>query len=230
MIMSPIFKKYFARLFCMLCLALPAFYALAAPTPAEWRQLKSDKTFNYKNEVESLPLPDDNGQGGFQKILMSCIHFLMGPAGTLLLWILVIGIVSYIVYWLSVSNGSFFFGRSQKKVTDNGPATPEEEDINGTNWEALLRQANHDEDTRLAVRYRYMWLLQMLQERELIRYRNDKTNYDYYTELDKTNYKLPFKQMSRLYEYAWYGNFTLSPVAYHDYAGLFDNMKNQLAR
>jgi hypothetical protein len=228
--MFPSCKKVVARLFCMLCLALPALYTLAAPTPAEWQQLKSDEAFSYKNEIESLPPLDNNRQDAFQKAILSFVHFLMGPAGTLLLWILVIGIISYLVYWLAVSNGSFFFGRSQKKVSDNGEVTPPIEDINSTNWEALLRQANDNSDTRLAVRYRYMWLLQMLQEQELIRYRNDKTNYDYYTELDKTYYKQPFRQMSRLYEYAWYGNFPLSPAAYHDYTGLFDNIKNQLAR
>src|SRR4051812_28446008 len=126
-------KRIAVTLFCMLCLfALPAIYALAAPTPAEWQQLKSDKAFSYKNEVESMPLQNTRQESAFQKIILSIIHFFAGPAGTLLLWILVIGIVSYIVYWLAVSNGSFFFGGSAKKMGDAVPTGPNEEDISAT--------------------------------------------------------------------------------------------------
>ena len=107
-------------------------------------------------------------------------------------------------------------------------APQEEEDITNTNWEALLQKASANNDLRLAVRYSYMWLLQLLQEHELIKYRGDKTNYEYYSELAGTNYKQSFKQLSRQYEYTWYGNFLPSDTAYQQYLSLFGNLKTQL--
>ena len=106
----------------------------------------------------------------------------------------------------------------------------EEEDITTINWERLLQQARDNNDTRLAIRYTYMWLLQLLQERQLILYRNDKTNYEYYTELNDTSYKQPFKQLSRQYEYAWYGRYAISAAGYDDFAALFNNLRNQLGK
>ena len=37
----------------------------------------------------------------------------------------------------------------------------------------------------------------------------DKTNADYYKELRNTSYGKEFKELSRLYEYIWYGDFKL---------------------
>ncbi len=128
-----------------------------------------------------------------------------------------------------VQNGGFLFAKGKKAIGDNSDQGIENEDIEATNWEKLLQQAMAANDTRMAVRYRYMWLLQLLQQSNLIQYRNDKTNYDYFTELQETEYRQSFKQLSRLYEYAWYGNFALTSGAYNDYLAHFDHLKNQLA-
>jgi hypothetical protein len=198
-------------------------------TPAKWHQLTDDKALNYKNDRELVAPQADYNQGAFQKAIIKFISFLFGPAGALMMWVLVIGLVVFVIYKLAVGNGSFMFARNKKisgSAIDQGQ---ENEDIEATNWDKLLQQAMAANDTRMAVRYRYMWLLQLLQQASLIQYRNDKTNYDNYTELHETQYRQPFKQLSRLYEYAWYGNFTLSSAAYNDYLAHFDHLKNQLA-
>lgn len=225
-------KKIYLLLLCLLLISLRQ--AAAQPvqqiTPAQWHKLKDDKAFSYKNDKELVTQTKNYKHSNFfQKAVMAFINFLVGPAGTFLMWLLVIGIVVYIIYRLAYVNGSFLFGKNKKLMIDTGQGQ-EEEDMATTNWETLLQQAMNNNDTRLAVRYRYMWLLQILQQAGLIQYRNDKTNYDYYTELNDTDYKQPFKQLSRLYEYAWYGNFALSATAYNDYLAHFDHLKNQLAR
>ncbi len=206
----------------------PAFAAQNI-TPARWQQLTQDKAFSYKNDIEAIQPVKQYEPGLLMKILRSIFNFLGNGAGNILLWIIVSCIVVYIVYRLFFSGDSFIFGRSKKTVKETGaPHQEEEEDLATTNWEALLQQATGNNDLRLAVRYSYKWLLQLLQQRELIQYRNDKTNYEYYAELNETGYKQPFKQLSRQYEYAWYGHFTLSPAAYSEYIALFNNTRKQL--
>ena len=213
-------------LFCLHVAAQPVQKA----TPAQWHQLTDDKALNYKNDRELVSPQEDYNQGGFQKAIMRLLSFLLGPAGTLILWVLIIGLVVFVIYKLAIQNGSFLFSRSKKNIGSNLDPGQEDDDIGATDWNKLLQQAMAVNDNRMAVRYRYMWLLQLLQQSGLIQYRNDKTNYDYYNELYETEYRQTFKQLSRLYEYAWYGNFALTSGAYNDYLAHFDNLKNHLTR
>jgi len=193
----------------------------------QWHQLTNDKAFDYVNDIEQYKQPKPYEPGIFQRILQSLFGFFGGSGGAALLWLLLIGTICFILWKLFSDKGSFMFSRTKKKMTE-GEIVQEEEDISATNWDALLQQAVKNSDLRLAVRYSYMRLLQLLQQRQLIQYRIDKTNYEYAAELSDTNYKQPFRQLSRQYEYAWYGDVAITPAAYATYAEQFNNVKKQL--
>ena len=216
----------------MLCLLLQhtSTHALAAQsvTPAQWHQLTTDKAFTYKNDTETIQPPIEYKATPFDKAITAFFKFWGSKEGNIILWILIICIVGYIVYRLFFRNDSFLFGKNKKLMGDGNASTDDEKDLTSTNWETLLHNAVHNDDYRLAVRYSYMWMLQIMQQRGLIQYRIDKTNYEYYTELNETNYKQPFKQLSREYEYAWYGRIALSHSAYSDFKNLFDNVRHNL--
>jgi hypothetical protein len=223
-------KRSILLLFILLCLLQPVVVNATSDrtiTPAQWQQLTNDKAFGYVNDVEHIQPPQQLEPGIFQKLVMSLVSFFTGSGGAILFWMLVIGVVIYILAKVVLNKDSFLFSRGKKKMSPD-EALQEDEDIATTNWEALRQQAMNNNDLRMAVRYSYMWLLQMLQQRELIQYRIDKTNYEYASELNDTDYKQPFKQLSRQYEYAWYGQFAPSEVAYKAYTDLFDNVKKQL--
>jgi hypothetical protein len=131
------------------------------------------------------------------------------------------------VYKLFVGNNSVLSGR-KRKLEGGDAGTEVKEDIEANNWEELMQQASHNNDARLAVRYSYMWLLQILQQKNLIQYSADKTNYEYYRELAETTYRQPFRTLSKQYEYTWYGKYELSQTAYNDYLSQFHNLKKQL--
>ena len=225
-------KQFYLFICCLLVIAVfhTAAQTAPEPTPEQWQQLKSDKAFSYKNDREIAAPRRDKKPGDLEKAFYALFRFLAGPAGTLLMWLLVLGIIVYIIYRLAFIKGSLLFGKNKKSFGPPPDQGQDLEDIAGTDWETLLQQAIAGNETRLAVRYRYMWLLQLLQQSGRIQYRNDKTNHDYYTELNETEYRQPFRQLSRLYEYAWYGNFPLSPNAMNDYSALFDHLKNQMSR
>lgn len=197
--------------------------SLRTVTPSQWHKLTNDKVFNYKTLREPVAKPREPGL--FDGVFERLFALLSGNLGYVLLWVIVIAVISFIIYRI-VSSDSFFFSKKSKKVT--GTEGQDTEDITNTNWESLLQQALAQKDLRMAVRYRYMWLLQLLQQRELILYRTDKTNYEYYTELSGSPYKQPFRQLTRQYEYAWYGSYALSETAYHEYQDLFNDLKKQL--
>jgi len=198
-------------------------------SPSEWRQLTADKELNYKNDLEKDPKPPEKyDPGALQRFFMNIMRFFGSLAGNTLTWILIAVVVIYIIYRLFFSSDSFLFGKGARKIKGEGPPPAETEDIADTNWEALLQKSVAGNDLRLAVRYSYMWLLQLLQQKELIRYRIDKTNFDYYNELQEANYKKAFRQLSRQYEYTWYGHFAISGEKYNEYIDLFNYLRKQL--
>ncbi len=228
--MHPLSRKTTISLFCLLFLVCSHIganvYAAETITPAQWQQQTSDRAFNYQKDKETVTPPEPSHDSWLLHLFQAIYEFF--KAASFLIWVIIIAALVFVIYKIIASSGSFMFGKDKKIMQEGGAAKNEEEDIAATNWEDLLQQAIAGNDMRLAVRYRYMWLLQILQRRELIQYRNDKTNYEYYTELNDTSYKQHFRQLSRQYEYVWYGHFVLPETAYTEYSNLFNNLKKQL--
>lgn len=194
-------------------------------SPAAWQQLTSDKDFNYKDQKEQ-EIKKQSDNSSLANALNNFLEFFSNGIGQFLFWLAVLIILGYAAYKIFFNERFSLFKKEKKKAAET---TVIEQDIAFTNWEQHLQNALQKNDLRLAVRYSYMWLLQLLQNKELIEYRSDKTNYEYYSELIDTPFKQPFKQLSREYEYAWYGHFALSEAAYNSYMQLFNNIKKQLS-
>ncbi len=228
----PLFIK--RSLLIIICLfvtgtKLAGCYLAAAETvtQAQWHKLTNDKAFNYVDDLESATRPVENTDSGLLlRVLQAIYSFFMGAK--FLLWPIVICGILFVIYKIFVNSGSFMFSKNKKVMGESEPMQAGEEAIDATNWEALLQKALSSQDLRLAVRYRYMWLLQILQRNEQIQYSSDKTNCEYYTELKEAKYKQTFRQLSRQYEYVWYGNFSMSPDAFAEYGQVFDNIRKQL--
>jgi len=196
-------------------------------TDGQWHGLQ-DKAFNYKDDVEKIAPPTTFEPNIFQKILMAIVNFFSGGFGTVLIWLLLITVIGYVVYRLFFSGDNFLFGKNRKLMAADADVDSDEEDLASTNWEMLLQNATSQNDLRLAVRYSYKWLLQLLQQRGLISYRTDKTNFDYYNELSETQFRQAFRQLSRQYEYSWYGHFEVSAPKYDEYMDLFNQVRKQI--
>lgn len=92
----------------------------------------------------------------------------------------------------------------------------EEEIVRSGDISGLIEKAVSDGDYRLAIRYYYLQLLKILDEREFINYEYQKTDSDYLAEV-KEDLKSPLKKVMRLYDFIWYGNF---PVTAEDFPGI----------
>ncbi len=207
-------------------------YNKAAATPAEWRQVTSEKEFGYKNEREftaAAKQPVKQEMPLLLRFLLAVFQFFTSLAGHIILWSLLGLLLFYIVYRLASGDGRIFARRNKKMVdTISTDGTISEEDLLRNNWEERLRAAIAAGETRLAIRYSYMLLLQLLQARNQIQYRQDKTNTDYYRELSESPVRQQFRQLSREYEYAWYGNFLPSADAFAAYLQIFNGVKKEI--
>lgn len=225
------YKIFFLALLGALFLLQPAGVVAATQrtiSPQQWQQLTTDKAFDYKNEVEKQQqLPNDKPSKFWENVARFFRHF-SNRTFIFIFYTLVAILVIYILYKLLLGNENVFFSKKRKTLAPTGNLL--DEHMGTADWDALLKKAVAENDLQQAVRYSYMWLLQMLQDSQLITYRDDKTNYEYSRELEHTAYKQSFRQISRQYEYVIYGNFRISATTYNDYISLFNNIKQQLGR
>jgi len=91
----------------------------------------------------------------------------------------------------------------------------EENIVRSENIGELIDNAIIDGDYRLAVRYYYLQLLRQLNQKKLINYEFQKTNSEYLNEIKADNLQLQLKKVMRIYDFIWYGSFSLSEPDFH---------------
>ncbi len=134
----------------------------------------------------------------------------------------------YILVKLLVGdNASSFFSRKSKMVA---PLNIQEEHIENVDLDSYIKNALKEENYRLAIRYMYLKSLKLLSLNSIIDWHFEKTNSDYYREIESENLKENFKKASYLYENIWYGEYALDKAGFErakkDFERLNQNLKN----
>ncbi len=134
----------------------------------------------------------------------------------------------YILVKLLVGdNASSFFSRKSKMVA---PLNIQEEHIENVDLNSYIKNALKEENYRLAIRYMYLKSLKLLSLNNIIDWHFEKTNSDYYREIESENLKENFKKASYLYENIWYGEYALDKLGFEsakkDFERLNQNLKN----
>jgi len=108
--------------------------------------------------------------------------------------------------------------------------TNEEEIIKSKHIPELIEKAILEKDFRLAVRYYYLLLLKKLAENKMITYEFDKTNSDYIKEITQETICSYFIKATTMYDYIWYGNFTVSESDFKKAQQIFNTLEQQIPK
>lgn len=121
----------------------------------------------------------------------------------------------YIVVRLFMNHrGRWFFEKKNETVSVN--LSNVEKHIHDADFEALLHDAEQDGDTRQSVRLLYLWVLKTFTDNHIIQWNPDKTNIDYLSEIRDKTLKEQFRYLSYLYNYIWYGGFSINDSEYRN--------------
>jgi len=145
-----------------------------------------------------------------------------------LLWVIIIAVfVAAIMWYLMSSNVGLF---SKKDVAVAGAESEELslEDIFAINYQKELQKAEEAGNYRLAIRLMFLRALKIMSEKNIIRYQQDKTNFDYLVQLHSTKHYDNFFRVTRDYEYSWYGQFDVPEEAYRLVKNDFNRFNSQL--
>ncbi len=127
-----------------------------------------------------------------------------------------------IKFFINVNARAVSFNKKNEALVT---LSEEEHIIKNEDIQKLIQQALADNNYRLAVRYYYLFMLRLMNEKEIISWELQKTNADYNRELEKTVHKKPFARITRLYEYIWYGDFPIDETNYRKAEANFLSLK-----
>ena len=143
-------------------------------------------------------------------------------------WTLALFFIGFIFYKIFFKNGIFDDLKSRKRGKEE-----EEDSVESlgefSEYDALIAEAESNNNFNLASRYLYLKTLKSLYDKGLINFSPDKTNGEYLQEMSSNPYHGQFAALTRNYEYAWYGTFLISGVQYQKLKHEFIEFNKKMA-
>lgn len=90
------------------------------------------------------------------------------------------------------------------------------EDIHSINFEELIEAAIKNKNYRYAIRLNYLRTLKILSDKEIINWKIDKTNRDYFSEIKQSTLKIKFENITLDFESIWYGGIEVNQNDYNE--------------
>ncbi|HYE55190.1 MAG TPA: DUF4129 domain-containing protein, partial [Chitinophagaceae bacterium] len=188
------------------------------------RRLQRQKEFEYANDPEYwVKADEDDASSDGTTYRRSWEDRISESWLRYVIFALLVGILLYAIVKIAISNKLILFKGTGPSMTDE-----EQELLQQQNIRDLIAEAEQKQQFRLAVRYRYMQLLQDMDERQLIQLDAKSTNWDYVNRLGSHPLKKQFLLLTRAYEYAWYGEFEVNAEQYGFIKTEFEKLENSL--
>lgn len=145
------------------------------------------------------------------------------------IWITIaVGAFIAFLLWYLNQQDIFLFRRKSTALSEN-KWDEDDKDIFSINFNEAIDKARKDKKYRQAIRLQYLQVIKYLTEKSIIHYQPDKTNLEYLLQLKASNYYKPFFDITRNYEYSWYGLFDVDESTYNyinkDFATFYDQVK-----
>lgn len=199
--------------------------ALRSISGEDWQKILSDSLFRYTREKEKIPAPPKAPK---RPVADEAYRWFNSGLLKALLYLLVVAAAIFVLYSLFSQSNLKWWQKKQARDSDNGNLNEEPDVQDVEDPDKLLRQALADKNFRLAVRIHYLHLLFRLQERGLIIHRSEKTNWDYVRELRAQPFAASFTELTRYFDYIWYGEFSIDEAAYLQLCEKFSQLNQQV--
>ena len=239
-------KRYFLLVFFFFCFLS---YSQQDSNPIQWDEspivkkditeddlesYRGDKDFDY-NDVETEESFIDRALRWLRNMLRKFWEAIFGVGSASgFLWF-VFRVLPYILLGVLVFLLIRFFLRVNSnrlitKAKEQGSVaiTEEEQIIKNEDIPALIREAINQKNYRLAIRYYYLLSLKYLSDNETIAWQPQKTNEDYINELKSSGLKDSFRNITRIYDYVWYGEFGVDALKFETLKQPFENLNNSI--
>lgn len=191
---------------------------------------------NYNNDPDFIYSEAlENPVSLFGRIIATIFRLFMAivgnPVGNFIFKaILIISIVAVVFLLLNqLLDGNLTSVFSRKTADKPISFQISEEELEEMNLEELKEKALKNSDFHSATRYVYLMTLKLLNQKELIDWKIEKTNLDYERELEGHPINPLFNKLTSFYEFVEYGDFDIDSSGYTKVDSLFDKLKALLS-
>lgn len=197
---------------------------------------KNNDDFNYVESIEedSLLLKIKRW---FKNIITKIFESIFGIGNVSGILKFIFNVVPYIIlgilifllikFFLKVNSRNIISGEQKKGTV---AFSDEEHIIKNEDIKALIEKAINDNNYRLAIRYYYLMILKELTEKDIIQWELQKTNEDYISEIENQELQTNFINITRIYDYVWYGDFSVDAIKFNHLKPTFDSLTNSIAK
>lgn len=135
-------------------------------------------------------------------------------------------IVGFIIYKLAKRELSFGFVSSGEEKSEGDLVVTIKKD----EFDNLIEKARNEGNRNEIIRLSFLKIISELNNQNIIRYSEDKTNRDYFYEINDDSIKTQFKKVSNIFDYTFYGEFEITDTHLNQYEPLFQNLYNSLPK
>jgi hypothetical protein len=183
------------------------------PDPARLSKLQADEAFRYRQPLRPALSFWDRFWWKVRQTWDKLFYSQKGGRySTYTLYALGVGIMVWVIGKLLRVEFSSLLGR--QAVAMAIPYETCREDIHEIDFPALIARAEAQGDYRRAVRLYYLRVLKGLTDKALIEWSPSKTNWSYVQELKNGPLCRPFENLTRQFEFIWYGGAALPEPAF----------------
>jgi hypothetical protein len=137
--------------------------------------------------------------------------------------VIVIGVILYfLIKFLISKNGNLIW--SKRNIPNKIQDVTLQENIHEIDFAKEISQFELSGNYRFAIRYQFLWVLKKMSDQKIIQWNIEKTNKDYQKELLGKPQQNSFRDLVRIFDYVWYGEFPITTQQYQQYKSQFQHI------
>lgn len=188
------------------------------------QNLKGDNAFWYANKDRRTQNKKTESNSFWEKFWETVFTMLRSPLFRQIIWLLMLSLFAAAVIWFLVQNKMNIFGSGKAVILASQAKGGDADNIFTTDLQEAADKAAEKGDYRLAIRFSYLQLLKTFSENGLISYGTDTTNSEYLAQLYSRPCYRDFFNVTRSYEYAWYGEMPVNKQQYESVVSDFSSL------
>ena len=200
---------------------------LKRPTASQENKIFSDPKLKYDLDLKYEPgLIDQFLNWLSEKIFGNSNYDNISLTQDIIIWSVVIISVIVVIWLLLRSDLSRLIRPESKLTTFNFSEITE--DLSTINFDKMIEEAIKNSDFRTAIRWNYLKCLYLLEKGGHLMFQPSKTNIDYQYDLKRSPFLDHFMDVSRIYDYVWYGKFEIDNSKYQNLRTEYTTFESKL--
>ncbi len=191
------------------------------PTKSTIEGYANDPDFEYTDSPDNPNSLRDR----IINFLLNLIFRLIGDpiGGFIFRAMLILAVASLVIVLINqLMGGELIYVFKKNNSKDGFSLGIEQEELESTDYDQLLKQAILEQDFHAATRFGYLIALKRLTQNEIISWGLQKTNLDYLKELQGHFLRPDFEVLTTYYEFVEYGDFEIDKSQFEAFQSTFD--------